>query len=129
MDDDFNTAQAIAATFDLARDINRTAEEGKTISDAQTILMELSGVLGLTFAKAEVQLDPAPYIALAKESGISVGDAKPASYYIDRLIEKRIEARKTKNWALSDNIRKSLAAHGVTLEDTAQGTTWKYKKS
>jgi cysteinyl-tRNA synthetase len=91
--------------------------------------MELSGVLGLTFAKAEVQLDPAPYIALAKESGISIsGDAKPASYYIDRLIEKRIEARKTKNWALGDNIRKSLAANGITLEDTSQGTTWKYKK-
>ena len=129
MDDDFNTAQAIAAVFDLARDINRSAEEGKSISDAQAILMELSGVLGLTFAKAEVQLDPAPYITLAKEVGISIsGDAKSASYYVDRLIEKRIEARKTKNWALADNIRKSLAAHGITLEDTPQGTTWKYKK-
>jgi cysteinyl-tRNA synthetase len=128
MDDDFNTAQAIAATFDLARDINRTAEEGKSISDAQAILVELCGILGLTFAKAEVQLDPAPYIALAKESGINVGEAKPASYYIERLIEKRIESRKTKNWALADNIRKSLAAQGITLKDTAQGTTWEYKK-
>ena len=128
MDDDFNTAQATAAVFDLARDMNRSAEEGKSISDAQAILMELSGVLGLTFAKAEVQLDPAPYIALTKEVGISVGDAKPASYYIERLMEKRIEARKTKNWALADNIRKSLAANGITLEDTPQGTVWRYKK-
>jgi cysteinyl-tRNA synthetase len=128
MDDDFNTAQGIAALFDLARDINRTAEEGKSIFDAQAILMELSGVLGLTFAKAEVQLDPAPYIALAKESGISVGEAQSASYYINQLIEKRIEARKSKDWALADKIRKSLAAHGITLEDTPQGTTWKYKK-
>jgi len=129
MDDDFNTAQATAAVFDLARDMNRSAEEGKSISDAQAILMELSGVLGLTFEKEEVKLDPAPYIALAKEVGISIsGDAKPASYYIDRLIEKRIEARKSKNWTLADKIRKSLAAHGIMLEDTAQGTTWKYKK-
>jgi cysteinyl-tRNA synthetase len=129
MDDDFNTAQASAAVFDLARDINRSAEEGASISDAQAILIELSGVLGLTFEKEEVKLDPVPYIALAKEVGISIsGDAKPASYYIDRLIEKRIEARKSKNWALADNIRKSLAAHGITLEDTPQGTTWRYKK-
>jgi cysteinyl-tRNA synthetase len=128
MDEDFNTAQAIAAVFDLARDINRTAEEGKAISDAQAILMELCDILGLTFAKAEVQLDPAPYIALAKEVEISVDDAKPAAYYIERLMEKRFEARKTKTWALADTIRKSLAANGVTLEDTPQGTTWSYKK-
>jgi cysteinyl-tRNA synthetase len=128
MDDDFNTAQAIAALFDLARDINRYAEEGISVTDAQSLLLNLCGVLGLKLEEAKVELDPAPYIALAKESGASIGEAKPASYYIERLIEKRAEAKKSKDWALADNIRKSLAAHGITLKDTAQGTTWSYKK-
>ncbi|MFA5055402.1 MAG: cysteine--tRNA ligase [Dehalococcoidia bacterium] len=128
MDDDFNTAQAIAALFDLARDINRCAEEGLSVIDAQALLLDLCSVLGLKLEEAKIDLDPAPYLALAKESGISVDDGKPASHYIEQLIEKRIEARKSKDWALADNIRKSLAAEGVTLKDTPQGTTWSYKR-
>ncbi|MFA5374308.1 MAG: cysteine--tRNA ligase [Dehalococcoidia bacterium] len=128
MDDDFNTAQAIAALFDLARDINRYAEEGISVTDAQSLLLNLCGILGLKLEEAKVELNPAPYITLAKESGISIGEGKPASYYIERLIEKRAEAKKSKDWALADNIRKSLAAKGITLKDTPQGTTWSYKK-
>ena len=128
MDDDFNTAQAIAALFDLARDINRCAEEGLSIADAQSLLLDLCGVLGLKLEETKVELDPAPYIALAKESGISAVDGKPASHYIEQLIERRAEAKKSKDWALADNIRNSLAANGITLKDTPQGTTWSYKK-
>jgi cysteinyl-tRNA synthetase len=128
MDDDFNTAQAIAALFDLARDINRYAEEGISVTDAQALLINLCGILGLKLEETKVELDPAPYISLVKESGISADEGKPASYYIERLIEKRAEAKKSKDWALADNIRKSLAAKGITLKDTPQGTTWSYKK-
>lgn len=128
MDDDFNTAQAIAALFDLARDINRCAEEGLSVIDAQALLLDLCSVLGLKLEEAKIDLDPAPYLALAKESGIRADEGKPASYYIERLIEKRIEARKSKDWALADNIRNTLAAEGITLKDTPQGTTWSYKR-
>jgi len=128
MDDDFNSAQAIAALFDLARDINRYAEEGLSITDAQSLLLDLCGILGLKLEEAVIELDPAPFIKLAKDSGISIGDGKPASHYIDRLIEKRIEARKSKNWALADKIRKSLAELRINLEDTPKGTIWRYKK-
>lgn len=128
MDDDFNTAQAIAALFDLARDINRTAEEGLSVTDAQALLLDLCAVLGLKLEEAQIQLDPALYVALAQESGISIDEGKPASYYIERLIEKRAEAKKAKDWAMADNIRKSLASKGITLKDTPQGTTWSYKR-
>lgn len=128
MDDDFNTAQAIAALFDLARDINRCAKEGLAVTAAQSLLLDLCGVLGLKLEEAKIDLYPAPYIALAKESGIGIVDGKTASYYIERLIEKRTDAKKSKDWALADSIRKSLAANGITLKDMPQGTTWSYKK-
>jgi cysteinyl-tRNA synthetase len=103
-------------------------EENISIANAQSLLLNLCGILRLKLEEVKVELEPAPYIALAKESGISTVEVKPASYYIERLIEKRAEAKKSKDWALADNIRKSLAAQGITLKDTPQGTTWSYKK-
>ncbi|MEA1959323.1 MAG: cysteine--tRNA ligase [Chloroflexota bacterium] len=129
MDDDFNTAQAVAAVFDLARDINRAAEDGMSIADAQSLLIELCGILGLTLEEKEVQLDAAPFVELAKECGVDIADeTRPASHYIDLLMQKRAEARKSKEWALADKIRNSLAGININLEDTPQGTIWRYKR-
>ncbi len=129
MDDDFNSAQALAALFDLAREINRAGEEGSAIGEAQGILFELAGVLGLTLEEAEVHLDAAPFIELAGVYGISlVGEAQQAPHYIGLLIEKRAELRRAKKWALADKVRASLAELGIVLEDTPQGTVWRYKK-
>ncbi len=107
MDDDFNSPQAIAALFDLAREINRFASEGGRIEAAQAALRELTGVLGLTLEapKAAGQADAAPFIEL--------------------LIELRAELRKAKRFDLADRVRERLASLGVTLEDTPQGTRWK----
>jgi cysteinyl-tRNA synthetase len=129
MDDDFNTAQAIAAVFDLARDINRAAEDGISIGDAQSLLIELCGILGLTLEEKDIQLDAASFINLSKECGVEIADeAQPASHYIERLIEKRAEARKSKDWALADKIRNDLTSLGINLEDASQGTVWRYKR-
>ncbi len=106
MDDDFNTAQALATLFDLGRDINRAGEEKRDASAAQATFLELAReVLGLTLTEPERQTAAEPFIEL--------------------LINVREDLRRSKNWALADKLRSSLAALGVALEDTPNGTEWK----
>ncbi len=107
MDDDLNTPQAIAALFDLARDINRGRDDGQRIDDGQAALRELGAVLGLTFtdrAGSAADLTAAPFI--------------------DLLVSVRSELRAARQFALADQIRDGLAEQGVTLEDGPQGTRW-----
>ena len=106
MDDDFNTAQAIAVLFELAKEINRGAEQGINITEAQHTLLKLAGTLGLTLKeKTRVTPDTEAFIRL--------------------LISIREDLRQNQQWQLADKIRKDLADLGVTLEDTPQGTRWK----
>jgi cysteinyl-tRNA synthetase len=108
MDDDFNTAQAIAVLFGLAKEINRGTEKGMNVTEAQHTLLNLAGILGLTL----------------KEKTQPTSDAET---FISLLVSTRDDLRQNQQWQLADKIRKSLADLGVTLEDTPQGTTWKYK--
>jgi len=109
MDDDFNTAQAIAVLFRLSKEINRGGEEGLNITEAQRALLKLAGVLGLTL----------------KERATTTSQAEP---FISLLVSTRNDLRQNRQWQLADDIRKRLADLGVTLEDTPQGTTWKYER-
>jgi cysteinyl-tRNA synthetase len=109
MDDDFNTPQALAILFDLAREINHAGEKGADTADARHALKELAGVLGLT-----LQVVAKPFT-----------DAAP---FIDLLIKTRKQLRDIKQFKLADEIRNTLLETGVILEDTAQGTVWKRKK-
>jgi len=136
MDDDFNTPQAIAALFDLARDINRAEEDGKAAGQARRTLIELGGVLGLTFKTREtapLDLEPLQKLAVdisgkAKAAGIPVGAvSEDADGIMALLISVRKDLRKVKQFQLADEIRNGLTAIGITLEDTPQGTTWKKK--
>ncbi|MCL4489745.1 MAG: cysteine--tRNA ligase [Chloroflexi bacterium] len=109
MDDDFGTPQAIAALYDLAREINRARGEGadaQTLAPAQATLRELANVLGLTLAEPET-----------KEIA--------AAPFVDLLVSIRQDLRAAKQFALADKIRQELGRLGITLEDTPQGTTWK----
>jgi cysteinyl-tRNA synthetase len=108
MDDDFNTPEAVAVLFDLANEVNRTQSR-----EAAAQLKTLAGVLGL------LQRDPQVFLkGEASEGGLDdVG--------INAQIEARIAAKKAKNFAEADRIRKELMDAGIVLEDTAQGTTWR----
>jgi cysteinyl-tRNA synthetase len=108
MDHDFNSPQALAALFDLVREINRATDQGGDAREAQQSLRELAGVLGFSFEKAQVDLA-----------------AKP---FIDLLVSLRTELRKEKHWQMADRVRTSLKDLGVVLEDTPQGTVWKQEK-
>ena len=106
MDDDFNTADAIAAVFELVKYCNTTAgakSSARYAGGLLAVLEKLCDVLGLIVVKEEEMLDAD----------------------IEALIEERQAARKVKNFARADEIRDELAARGIILEDTREGVTWK----
>lgn len=106
MDDDFNTADAIASVFELVKFINTTADGSRSKEYLDTlydILFKLTDVLGIIIDKKEEMLDAD----------------------IEAMIEKRQAARKERNFALADQIRDELLAKGIILEDTREGVKWK----
>ncbi len=129
MDDDFGTPQAIAALFDMARDINRTSESGYGVASAQEVLKELAGVLGLTFeARGELPLD-AEYIAgvynaIYQKLGRvpACNDMSDAEMMIYDLVDVREELRKAKQWQQADMVRDKLDEAGIVLFDLPETT-------
>lgn len=106
MDDDLNTADGVAAVFDLVKDIN-TKILDKNVSKnvceiAAKIFDELCNVLGILYNRKSNDLDSE----------------------IEELIAQRQEARANKDWATADKIRDDLKARGIILKDTPQGVTW-----
>lgn len=115
MDDDFNTPEALASLFDLARDVNKTAnKEGpEAAAPMGALLKKLGGILGL------LQLEPDEWLQ-RDDSGDGLDVAA-----IEAKIQARIEAKANKDWAQADAIRDELKAAGVTLEDQGPETTWR----
>ena len=106
MDDDLNTADAVAVLFDLVRDINTyiTSPHGKASLEAAAKLFdELTDVLGILYNRKKESLDDE----------------------VEAMIAARQQARKDRNWAEADRIRDELKAMGIVLEDTPQGVKWK----
>ncbi|HEY93247.1 MAG TPA: cysteine--tRNA ligase [Dehalococcoidia bacterium] len=131
MDDDFNTPQALAALFDLARDINRANEAGLGAVEAQKVLLELAGILGLDLKPTWKLVRPVG-ITSAEEFGvptiIQTSGEIGSEEYIENLIRQRDKYRQAKQWQLADEIRAKLVEMGIALEDTPQGTVWKQKR-
>lgn len=121
--DDLNTAVALAAVFDLVRDVNSAMDRGEFLQqDAPRIIATLEKVDGILAVLSEDDDDK-----LAK---LGFGPNKPriSSEQIEALIKDRIEAKKRRDFKRSDEIRQQLADSGVIVEDTRDGTVrWKYK--
>ena len=121
LDDDFNTPEAMAVLFDLAR-----TKSPESIA----LLKSLGGLLGLlqhdadTFLQGEV-ISLSSNVIEGADIGVGLIGTLPMADNIDTLIQQRSEAKKTKNFAEADRIRKELADSGIILEDTSQGTTWR----
>jgi cysteinyl-tRNA synthetase len=135
MEDDFNTPQSVAALFDLAREINVGHDERLNIVEAQKTLRELAGVLGLTLKEIIPKhlVDHTIQVPSIPPPAEQVPEPVLSSEGIDqKIVEARIkereELRRARKWKLADEIREELRKLGITLEDTPQGTVWRYKK-
>ncbi|MDD6191750.1 MAG: cysteine--tRNA ligase [Lachnospiraceae bacterium] len=106
MEDDFNTADAISAVFELVKYINQNTNEDSSkeyVEGLYDVLEQLCDVLGIIVAPKEEILDAE----------------------IEEMIQARQQARKEKNFAKADEIRDALLAKGIVLEDTREGVKWK----
>ncbi|MBA7629642.1 Cysteine--tRNA ligase [subsurface metagenome] len=154
MDDDFNTPQAMAALFDLARDINRASDQGYSVTREQQVLSELAGVLGLTLKPWEGAPLDAKALVEAINSSLreverSIDSIKQTIHKIiedklqeverhinennfdkalNSLVEIRDDLRAAKLYKLADYIRAKLDDADIALEDTAKGTVWRRKR-
>ena len=114
MNDDFNTPGALAEIFTFIREINSLTNDvggAAVLREALAVLSELVGILAIDLGASE-----------SDGSGVSADKLKGA---IEFLLELREEARKTKNYALSDQIRDRLGQLGIVVADTKDGPTWK----
>jgi cysteinyl-tRNA synthetase len=110
MDDDFNSAGALGHLFDLVRAINQAKDAGvsaEIVAQGQALLAELMGVFGLRTERPNQGSQAAPFV--------------------DLLVELRRQLRQQKLWQLSDQLRDRLAELGVLLEDSKDGTAWRWK--
>ena len=133
MNDDFNTALAIAALFELARSINSYANEEKpsaqALRSALDVLVVLSGVLGLDLLDSnsieeEDSNTKEALTSLLEELGQDGGGEETTEELMDVLLILRQTFRKDKDYAGADRIRDGLKALGIVVEDTAQGPRW-----
>lgn len=113
MNDDFNTPEACAVLFEMAREVNRLRDSDVTAAAALAArLRALASVLGV------LQLAPDAFLQAGAEGRV---DAEK----VEALIAARLQARSEKNWAESDRLRDELTSMGVVLEDGKGGTTWR----
>ncbi|MEM5495779.1 cysteine--tRNA ligase [Paraglaciecola mesophila] len=116
MDDDFNTPEAMAVLFDVAKELNRAKAEGEAgherASDLAGVLINLGKVLGF------LQRSPSEYLQGEQQDDDEVAE-------IEGLIKARNDARAAKDWAAADAARDALNALNIILEDGPSGTTWR----
>ena len=115
MEDDFNTPEALAAMFELAREVNRVrSDDAPRAAALAALLRRLGAVLGI------LEGDPEAFLRGAEDQGSGLEDAA-----IEELIARRSQAKQDKQWPEADAIRDQLKQAGVILEDSPAGTTWR----
>ncbi len=112
MSDDFNTPEALAVLFDLAREINRRREADEPAEQSAAVLRELAEPLGL------LQMDPDAFLRAGDNAEINAEE-------VEKLLGERRAARANRDFKRADRIRDELTERGVVLEDTATGTLWR----
>ncbi len=133
MDDDFNTAAALAAVFELAKaaniflsdyQVDLCVEDKLAIGQAESTVVELLSVLGIHVPEERQGRYPQAVVALALDlAGYEGGDAHEA---VHALLAAREAARTERNWMLADGVRDGLSRLGIRIEDTAQGARVNY---
>lgn len=126
LNDDFNTTQVIGKVFEYVRELNRFLDQGKhpsefSLSDFKKSFQKVTKVIGF--------FGQDPQVFLENQKKRSLASSTISEDEIQKLITERREARKSKNFKRSDEIRDQLAAQGIVLKDNSDGTTgWEVKK-
>jgi len=121
MDDDFDTAGALAALFDAVREGNRRLDAGDDPAGLVAAFDEIVEVLGIAEEPASLDDIRAAIVAIADQFGIGGASLERT---VEELVERRSAARDAKDWATADAIRESLGAVGVVIEDVRDGARW-----
>jgi len=117
MDDDFNTAVAVAVLFDMARELNKIKSSDPVLAtQLASELKTLAGVIGI------LQGSPEEFL---QSSDSDTQENQLTEQSITEFIQQRVEAKQNKDWALADKIRNDLKLQGVVLEDVGTGTNWR----
>jgi len=125
MDDDLNTAKVFAIIFDLARDLNKQLDEHQSLS-SELVLALQKQVQSIHHVLGVFGQDPDVFLNQLKE--MSLSQSAMTAERIEELLTIRREARKSKNFAEADRVRKELADAGVEIKDNPDGTTvWSMK--
>jgi cysteinyl-tRNA synthetase len=135
MDDDFNTAGALGALFELARAANTFLSENQSdlasndlvaLAEAEAEVVELLEVLGVAIVESRQTGYPIEVVALAEQLAAFVGSDPEAA--VEALLAARAAARTDRNWAAADAVRDGLESLGFTIEDTPQGARVDYSR-
>jgi len=119
LDDDLNTARAVAVLFDLVRELNRLldAGDGESASAVRRVLAAAAAVLGIGDRRAE------EFLAAERARALNAG--RKSIEEVEAIVAERSAARAAKQWQRADDLRRGLLNAGIALEDGAAGTTWR----
>jgi cysteinyl-tRNA synthetase len=119
LDDDLNTARAVAVLFDLVRELNRLldAGDGESASAVRRDLAAAAAVLGIGDRRAE------EFLAAERARALNAG--RKSIEEVEAIVAERAAARTAKQWQRADDLRRGLLDAGIALEDSAAGTTWR----
>ena len=121
MDDDFNTAGALAVLFETVREGNARLDRGQDARPLAAAVAEMAGVLGIDLARSGLEDLAGRLVGLAAAHGVGAGSAEMV---VAGLVEVRGRARDARDWGRADAIRDDLAGIGILIEDSADGTRW-----
>ena len=121
MDDDFNTARALAVLFETVREGNARLDRGQDARPLAAAVAEMAGVLGIDLARSGLEDLAGRLVGLAAAHGVDGGSAEMV---VAGLVEVRGRARDARDWGRADAIRDDLAGIGILIEDSADGTRW-----
>jgi cysteinyl-tRNA synthetase len=121
MDDDLNTANAIALLFEKVKEMNKTMDSPLDDSSKAGLSLERRQLYLAAAVLGFLHEEPEPFF-----EALAASTQEADSEEIEKLIEERKSARKNKDWAGADAIRRQLKDMGIVLEDSPKGTTWRY---